>query len=507
MPETTEHVDVLIVGSGPAGSAYARTIGDARPDARILVAEVGPRTSDAVGEHTINMTDDDRVVCQLAAQGPDTGVARPGISLDSLASEGGKEPVPFIFPGLFPVGERARVDGEFGLPVACMSSGIGGMGVHWGGSSPQPTSTERIGIIPAAELDAAYIRAEQLLRVSKDLHGDDDLLAELHDIIAAEFDADAPNGPRVEYMPVAVARDGDRLRTSGTSAILGDLAARVPGFEIRPDTLVRRILVERDTAVGAEVLNRATGATYEIRADRVVVCADSLRTPQLLFASGIRPRALGHHLNDHLQMAALGRLRPELVRPAPAGPLRTGSIRIPYIADVRPMQGQVVALSRSGYQLPIGDALAAFMSLDELVILPWYGAKDIQFSDAVTFSETQTDFYGMPALTIHYTLTDVDRRTIDLLRSNAERSAKLVGELLAPPELAPGGSSLHYQGTVRMGEADDGESVCDIDCRVWGVEHLYVGGNGVIPTSTACNPTLTNVAIAVRAAGHLANSL
>ncbi len=42
MPEYTEHVDVLIVGSGPAGSTYARTIGDARPDARILVVEVGP---------------------------------------------------------------------------------------------------------------------------------------------------------------------------------------------------------------------------------------------------------------------------------------------------------------------------------------------------------------------------------------------------------------------------------------------------------------------------------
>ena len=509
MPEYTEHVDVLIVGSGPAGSTYARTIGDARPDARILVVEVGPELTDAIGEHTINMTDELRTAAQLAAQGPDAGTSRGGWDLSSFSGDGPSGAAAmFIFPGLFLLGEGAKVNGEFGLPAACMSSGIGGMGVHWGGSSPRPTSTERIPFIPEADLDAAYDRAEALLRVSKDLQGDDPLLAELRDVIAAEFDADAPGGPAVEFMPVAAVRHGDGFRTSGTEAILGDITARVRGFELRPDTLVRRIVVDNGTAVGAELLDRTTGTSYAVSAGRVVVCGDSLRTPQLLFASGVRHRALGHHLNDHFQMAGFARLRGEYVRAAAAGaPKVSGSIRIPYVADVRPMQGQVVALSRSGYQLPIGDALSAFISLDELAIVPWYGAKDIQFSDAVVFDDDRTDFYGMPAMSIHYTLTDTDQRTIELLRANAERSSKLIGEPLGEPQLAPGGSSLHYQGTVRMGVRDDGESVCDSYCRVWGVDNLYVGGNGVIPTSTAANPTLTNVALAYRAATHLAATL
>jgi choline dehydrogenase-like flavoprotein len=170
------------------------------------------------------------------------------------------------------------------------------------------------------------------------------------------------------------------------------------------------------------------------------------------------------------------------------------------------MQGQVVALSRTGFRFPTGDAPSP-MPLGQIGILAWYAAKDIQYRDAVEFSETERDFYGMPAMRIRYTITDVDRETLALQRANVERSAKAVGDLLTEPTLAAGGSSLHYQGTVRMGVADDGESVCDPYAGVWGVDHLYVGGNGLIPTATAANPTLTNVALAVRAAGRLAAEL
>jgi choline dehydrogenase-like flavoprotein len=110
-------------------------------------------------------------------------------------------------------------------------------------------------------------------------------------------------------------------------------------------------------------------------------------------------------------------------------------------------------------------------------------------------------------MTIHYSRTETDLATIEDMRQNSLRSAERVGNPIEPPQLAAGGSSLHYQGTVRMGVANDGTSVCDPYLRVWGVENLFVGGNGVIPTATAANPTLTNVALAWRAATRLASQL
>jgi hypothetical protein len=60
----------------------------------------------------------------------------------------------------------------------------------------------------------------------------------------------------------------------------------------------------------------------------------------------------------------------------------------------------------------------------------------------------------------------------------------------------------HQIGTARM-DPSERLGVVDSDCRVHGVNNLYVAGSAVFPTSGQANPTLMAVALATRLADHL----
>ena len=47
----------------------------------------------------------------------------------------------------------------------------------------------------------------------------------------------------------------------------------------------------------------------------------------------------------------------------------------------------------------------------------------------------------------------------------------------------------HHIGTTRMAD-DPQRGVVDRDCRVFGLDNLYVAGSSVFPTSSYINPTL-----------------
>jgi choline dehydrogenase-like flavoprotein len=51
--------------------------------------------------------------------------------------------------------------------------------------------------------------------------------------------------------------------------------------------------------------------------------------------------------------------------------------------------------------------------------------------------------------------------------------------------------------------ANKDEGVVDKNCRVFGVENLYVAGSSVFPTGGFSNPTMTIVALAKRLGEHV----
>ncbi len=62
----------------------------------------------------------------------------------------------------------------------------------------------------------------------------------------------------------------------------------------------------------------------------------------------------------------------------------------------------------------------------------------------------------------------------------------------------------HHMGTTRM-HADPRLGVVDPDCKVHGVQNLYIAGSSVFPTCGNDMPTLTIVALTLRLADHVAS--
>ena len=54
---------------------------------------------------------------------------------------------------------------------------------------------------------------------------------------------------------------------------------------------------------------------------------------------------------------------------------------------------------------------------------------------------------------------------------------------------------------------DPRQGVVDPNCKVHGVDNLFVAGSSVFPTGGASNPTLTLIALALRLGDHLKSLL
>lgn len=502
MSRYPESVDVAIVGSGPTGAAYARILSEQVPRARVAMFEVGPTVSDPPGAHVKNIEDAEaRAAAQRRSEGPGAGEAT--VDNPGAVKSGERR----ARPGTFLLSDGYRVDDEDGLPVAAFSSNVGGMAAHWTGACPRPGGSERIAFLP--DLDELLDEADRLLGVTTDAFDAAPFTALVRERLAAVVDDGREPAAQVQRMPLAVRRREDgRLVWSGADVVLGDVTRGNPNFSLHDESLVTRVLVEDGRAAGVSVRDLRTGDVHEVRARFVVVAADALRTPQVLWASGIRPEALGRMLNDQTQVVYAARLRD--VGPAAAAQVaasgalseQSGVSWVPFTDEV-PFHGQIMQLDASPVPLADDDPVIP----GSIVGLGLFCAKDLQWEDRVEFTD-QPDPYGMPAMRLRYTLTDRDRAVLERAREEIVRLAKAVGEPLGDrPFTMPLGASLHYQGTTRMGEVDDGRSVCGPDCEVWDVSGLFVAGNGVIPTATACNPTLTSVALAVRGARTIARKL
>lgn len=515
---------IVVIGSGPIGSAYARVILESHPTATVTMVEAGPQLTDVPGESVRNIADPAaKERAREMSQGPQAGALRESLGI----------PAGVVVEGMFTARQGTHLL-DFGgegsahaptFPAAAAATNVGGQGAHWTCAIPRPAFSEKIPFIPDTEWDELIEAAESLLHAQSAAFADSAIGGAIRTLLEDEFAAELPEGYGVGTLPVAGDPQPDgSMRWAGADVVLGPLieAGSEPAgrFALRDLTLARRLEHAGGRVTGVVVEDLRTHAVETIPADAVVVAADAFRSPQLLWASGIRPTALGRYLTEHhvvittvaLDGERMGRLvtdaelDDELARRAhhSADPVAAVN-RIPFSEPGHPFSLQVMYAENPPFQLDPANPHAG--NRWGYVNMGYGVRKHPRVEDGVSFSDDELDYRGLPNMTIEYALTDIESDEIAQATERLRRAGSALGDFVAQPRLLPNGSSLHYMGTLRMGESDDGTSVADPHSRVWGFENLVVGGNALIPTANTMNPTLTSVAIAVRGARRLAAEL
>lgn len=119
------------------------------------------------------------------------------------------------------------------------------------------------------------------------------------------------------------------------------------------------------------------------------------------------------------------------------------------------------------------------------------------------------DRFGIPTVRLEWTLDGAEERTyrrgMELTLEALEHYAPGISSgRYDDPDPWPEGAigTWHHAGTTRM-DTDPTRGVVDANCKVHGVENLFISGSSVFPASGATAPTLTIVAMSLRLADHL----
>jgi len=295
-------------------------------------------------------------------------------------------------------------------------------------------------------------------------------------------------------------------------------AAVAKGVEIRSGCSALRVTVENGRAAGV-VYADEDGIVHEQPAGYVVVAANGIGTPRLLFASGLGRDArsvLGRHLMMHPVAYARGVFDDEL--DGPAGPVGAALYSHEFYETdrsrgfVRGIQIQVTRenspLSQALRLAPAWGARAQREFAEEfhhsMVLMIVTEDLPDPHNQVMVLDRTESD--GLPGVKIRYALSQNTKAMIDWGYQRTSEVLKAAGarrEIRAP---LPPLTGWHLLGTARMG-SDPQNSFVDARGRCHEVSGLIIADGSVMPTVGAVNPGSTIGAVALKMASELAEEL
>ncbi len=348
-------------------------------------------------------------------------------------------------------------------------------------------------------------------------------------------------------------------------------ALKTGNLEVRTDSVVARVRMNNENrAQGVTYIERYTMKPVDVDAKYVILAGSTLENTRLLLLSargGLANESgtLGQYMMDQIGGGGVSGFLPKLK----GGPSRlddgkSAGITIPNLVNFDKktarkdfIRGYVMNATGGQSEFPLFAAG-----------LPGYGSawkKDVKSryvaqarvwiaggemlarkENFVELDPEVKDHWGIPALKIHFTHCDNDRKLLAHFQESAEELFKRAGgETMAgmghhgpvgfpgapgSPDAEPHratadsgpsrgaskeggprggvsrkdtlGGSIHEVGTARM-SANPKDGVLNSFCQTHNIANLYVFGGNAFPTTGDKHPTLTMMALAARGCDHL----
>jgi choline dehydrogenase-like flavoprotein len=306
------------------------------------------------------------------------------------------------------------------------------------------------------------------------------------------------------------------------------LASEIPRAEatgrldLRTGCQTVRIEVDRRGHADAVLYRDRDGNLHRQRTRWLFLACNAIETARLLLLSdspafpdglGNTHGHVGRHYMRHINALAFARM------PGPVnmhrGIVTPGTVFDEDVHD--PARGfaggylmEALALAPISLAMLVGGSewgsdFARFMaSYDHVAGILMNGEEMPRADNRITLNGTQRDRFGVPVANVH-----VDEHPhADSMRGHFRQRSRALFESLGGGDIRYGipASATHNLGTARMSEASR-DGVTDRFGRGHEVPNLLIGDGSLFPTSTAENPTLTIVALALRQADFFLREL
>lgn len=319
----------------------------------------------------------------------------------------------------------------------------------------------------------------------------------------------------------ALGKDG---LASSINLLLPDALA-TGKLDIVENAIVREISTHKSTglASGAHFVDRHSGREMHVKAGVVVLAAGTLESTRLLLNSKIANSSgvMGHYLVDQMYGVSVVASVPEARDGKAKAGVMGGNAFIPRFRNLAKtdkrnfIKGYCVSINSGGgaspnffplYGAELQEKLDSYAN--SCVSGGIFGERVARYENHVRIDPTVSDRWGIPALHIEARDSDNERNlTKDAADTLEEWFHEAGWEVICKTDrVNPPGYSIHEVGTCRMGD-NPKKSVLNKWCQSHDIKNLFVVDGASFVTAGWQNPTMTILALSMRASEHLAEQM